>query len=109
MVPDSLFEENPLLYLLPFLREHCRGKDQGFDEKLNLGESIFLGNRERVEKVGSFRVLSFKRREWTSPIPVLAPVLGFFCGQSFNSTHMFVCGLAFCILLLAMYSFTLWS
>ena len=69
------FRKIPLFYLLPFLWEHCRGKDQGFNEKLNLGESIFSGNRKRDEKGGSFRVLSFKWRELISPIPALAPVL----------------------------------
>ena len=43
------FRKIPLFYLLTFLWEHCRRKDQGFNEKLNLGESIFLGNRERDE------------------------------------------------------------
>ena len=69
------FRKILLFYFLSFLWEHCRGKDQGFNEKLNLGEIIFLANRERDEKAGSFRVLYFKQRELTSPIPALAPVL----------------------------------
>ena len=63
----------PLFYhLLPFLWENYRGRGQGFNEKLKLGESIFLGKRGRDEKEGSFRVVYFKRRELISPTPALA-------------------------------------
>ena len=54
------FKKIPLFYLLSFLWEHCRGKDRGFNEKLNLGESIFLGNGERDEKakISGYSVLN---------------------------------------------------
>ena len=64
----------PLFYhLLPFFVEKLQeGRGQGFNEKLKLGESIFLGKRARDEKEGSFRVVYFKRRELISPTPALA-------------------------------------
>ena len=54
------FKKISLFYLLSFLWEHCRGKDRGFNEKLNLGESIFLENRERDEKakISGYSVLN---------------------------------------------------
>ena len=54
------FKKIPLFYLLSFLWEHCRGKNRGFNENLNLGESIFLGNRERDEKakISGYSVLN---------------------------------------------------
>ena len=73
-----MFLQNPPILPSPpffFFRENCRESDHGDNEKLKLSESVLLGNRERDEKEGSFRVFSYKRRELTSPTPALAPVL----------------------------------
>ena len=55
----------------------------------SFGERISLGTRG--DEKGSFRVLSFEQANSSTD----TCSLGIYCGQSFNSTHIFVCGLAF--------------
>ena len=76
--------------------------NQGFNQKPKVGGEHIFGNQGEIKREEASRYSLLNRRNWLfSNSDTDTYYLGIVYGHSFNSIHMFICGLALCSVALA--------